>query len=341
MRSFVLFLVFPVLMMACGGSGGQKAPSPAPKPLAVESDSLTIPHRAPMFWSVTDKFGLSLIQEGEYDAESPIKPWSSWWYPITETTLFKGTDGNPSPLEKYDLYMQRVHGVTSAATSYEQENIYDPNADNWEGLCNAWAIASLMEAEPVHPATLDGIDFSVGDLKALLIKSYETVEGLKQFGQRYNGDAQSVFQDIYPDQFHRLLEVILFARKMPFIMDKDPGVAVWNTPVWKAQVRIKKDFSDSRLMHVDTWLFGASPFVPFYDFVGTLSVAFEYTYDLYGDPRPDGSLKVRFGVWTGDSVDYHPDFITLLPDKKVTSSKNRDLDVSIINEILAKASGAS
>jgi hypothetical protein len=288
------------------------------------------------FVSATSTYGPLVVRDGEFEASSVVRPWSAWWMPVRDTYLFK-RDGQLSPLEKYDQYIKVVYGKDPAAAAFERDNLFDSTAGGWEGLCDAWAAASLLEPEPMRPFSFGRMVFGVGDLKALLVKSYEEVGGLVKFGQRYNGDRKSVYDDVYPDQFHKFVQAELFENGRPFIMDKDPGVAVWNTPVWYAAMKIERDANDSRIMHVTTWLRGASPLVPDYDYVGTLSVAFEYTYDLFGIPQADGSFAVEYGEWTGASQDYHPDFLTSLPSRTGRSSRNTKLDIKLVDELLAKS----
>jgi hypothetical protein len=298
---------------------------------------LSIPQRPAEFELVTANYGPLTVYEGEFDAESSVRPWSSWWYPTKDTYLFESRGQRLSPLELYDSYVRKTRQLPGGAALFERERIYDPAAGSWEGLCNAWAIASLMSPEPRRMETIDGITFNVGDQKALLVKTYERVGGLRTYGQRNNGVHGTVFDDIYPDQFHRLIQAELFERGRPFMMDKDPGVAVWNTPIWKASVRTSRDLSDPYVMHVNTWLFGASPFVNYYDYVGTLAVVFEYTYDLYGIPQADGSFQVKYGAWTGESINYHPDFLTVLPEGSAQrSSRNSEIDAVVVDEILSR-----
>ncbi|OFZ03389.1 MAG: hypothetical protein A2070_06965 [Bdellovibrionales bacterium GWC1_52_8] len=294
------------------------------------------PVRSSKFTPVDEYYGKLLVQDGEFEAESATKPWSSWWYPVRENYLFQSDGNRLSPLEKYDRLVQRQTGTLPGAAAYERDNLYDSGANAWEGLCNAWAIASIMVPQPTRPLTIEGIQFGVGDLKALLIKSFEKVEGTRAFGQRYNGDRMSHFDDLYPDQFHGVLVGELLTKGRPFIIDKDPGVPVWNTPVWKVQYTVQRDPADAGIAHVKTWLFGASPFVDSYDYVGTLSVVFEYTYDLMGEALPDGSLQVHYGSWTGSSADFHPDFVTILPEPESGSreSLNIKLQPAIIDQIL-------
>ncbi|OFZ19692.1 MAG: hypothetical protein A2X94_16690 [Bdellovibrionales bacterium GWB1_55_8] len=325
MRSSLILMLL-VLMAGCG--------QPEREPAAGgSSERLIVPPRDAGFEKASEVYGELFIRNGEYSAEARARPWSSWWFPTRETYLFREDGDQLAPLQKYDRYVSKT-GRRSAAAKFEEQFLFDPAASAWEGRCDAWSIASLMEIEPVVPVTRAGITFGVGDLKALLVKKYESFQGTQMFGQRYNGNRVSVFDDIYADQFHLLLQQELFERGRPFIMDKDPGAPVWNTPVWKAETRISPDPDRAHVRHVTTWIFGASPFVTSYDYVGTLSVVFEYTYDLFGEPQSDGSFLVRYGEWTGSSMDYHPDFLTVMPDASVTESLNKELDVTVIDEIV-------
>ena len=49
---------------------------------------------------------------------------------------------------------------------------YD-GVETWWGLCHAWAPAAILEPEPLEPVSYNGVDFSVSDIKALLITMYD------------------------------------------------------------------------------------------------------------------------------------------------------------------------
>ena len=286
----------------------------------------------------TEAFGLATVSEGEFDAEASVRPWSGWWYPQRGTILFQETEKGPAPLQKYDQWVERTQGVDSTAADFERQKFYDPQAADWAGLCDAWSAASILEPEPVAPAgRIDGIRFTTGDLKALVIKSYENVKDLRKFGQRYNGERGDDYDDISPDQFHRVLQHELFEEGRPFIMDVNPGIEVWNFPVYKAHIQITADPHDAHVMHVDAQLTTASPFVD-PDYVGTFPVSREYTYDLYGIRQADGSFEVRAGKWTGHSMDDHPDFLTVLPNRKPEHfSRNDQIKTEYVETLMEKA----
>lgn len=322
---------------------GACAPDQGPTPASVVAADpvprvLSPARRDEELATATAALGPLIVRAGSETHEASIKPWSAWWYPIRDTALFEGNKPGDSPLEKYDLYVKNVRHEEGGAAAFERENLYDSRASGWEGHCNAWSLASVMEPEPQAAVTYSGVTFGVGDQKALLIKSYESVQGIRQFGQRYNGDRYSIYDDIFPDQLHRVIQDQLIGKGRPFIIDKEPGVAVWNFPIWKADIAIRPDGADAGRAHVTLWLHGASPFVSEADFKGTLPLAFRYTYDLIGEPvdLPEGrSLRVLWGEWTGESRDYHPDFVTVLPDGREHGSRNEKIRNEIVYEIIS------
>ena len=332
-----------VTVLGLGACARENGPVPAATAAADPVPGEVSPGRRDEELSTaTAAFGPLIVRGGEESHEAAVKPWSAWWYPVRDTALFEGNKPGESPLEKYDLYMKKVHHEDPGAAAFERDNLYDPRASGWEGHCNAWSLASVMEAEPVAPVIRGGVSFGVGDQKALLIKSYESVPGIRQFGQRYDGDRFSVYEDIYPDQLHRVIQDQLVDKGRPFIIDKEPGVAVWNFPIWKADTVIRPDTTDASRVHVTLWLHGASPFVSDPEFKGTLPLVFRYTYDLVGEPvdLPLGrSLRVVWGEWTGESRDYHPDFVTVLPDAREHSSRNEKIRNDIVYEIISGPAG--
>ena len=315
-------------------------------PAASTPASATEGPRKKLFTQVTDKLGPLVVNPGTFHASAKLQPWSGWWYPKRERTLFDRGPGLQAPLQKYDAYVTLKSGQNPGAAAFEEENIffYNPGGAASDGLCDALSGASLLEAEPLAPLTLNGIHFEVQDLKALLIKTYENLEGLTTLGER-NNNANNDFQDLYPDQFHRFIQHELLEHGRPFYYDRDPSSVVWNTPVYRMDGEIVADPSDAHLFHVDLTLVSASPFVDQtalgMNYVGRLEVLHHYTYDLLGDEAADG-FHVRDGAWTADSVDYHPDFVTLLPNSLAhpdlaRTSGNPRLDTKIVDEILSQA----
>jgi hypothetical protein len=308
----------------------------------------------PALTAVTREFGQSVISMRNLPYRSEVgsayhKPWSSWWFPKKDEVLFKGSS---SALSKYDQFRKlryRLKGKPTPRSAAEFEsNAHNPHSLAWEGLCDAWSMAAILKPEPKRPVTMrigrDAITFSVADLKALLLKTYENVDDadLKYYGQKFTGDARGwIFADIFPNEFHRFLEVQLFQRKQAFIMDHDPGVEVWNVPVYKANYLIDAIPSDPNAVAVTAWVFSAE-FFPFVDreSVGTREAIRTYHYVLRGNRNIDGNLVVSSGDWIKgsdgiDSTRSHPDFITAVANPLlVRKSYNPEIEIDLVDEIL-------
>ena len=276
-----------------------------------------------------------VVAEGEFTAQATMTPWSSWWYPMWDDFLYAERNGIPSPLEKYDNYAHLYFNRTTTAAAVERNVAERSHADSWAGLCYAWALASIMEPEPQTARTFGSLSFEVGDLKALLLKTYEAVKDVRVVGDRNDDAWDDVYADVSPNYFHEVLTVELFQNKRPFIIDRDAGYEVWNMPIYKAATKITRDPTASNTVHVRTVIFVATTDVKNYDFVGTEATTREYTYDLQGRWRGN-QFVVQGGAWTGTSRADHPDFLILRPDKVDRATVNPEIDIAIVDAILGK-----
>ena len=318
----------------------------------------------PAFTAVTHDYGATVISTRDFPfrsavAAAPKKPWSAWWYPKKEDFIFRDrADNTLSPLTKYDKVRLQKHQdsgletpAPESAVEFERKN-FDPHALAWEGLCDAWAFSSIYQQEPRKPVTFyaDGkeITFTVADMKALLLKTYEAVDdtSLKYYGQRFTGDERGwIYPDIFPDQFHRFIEVQLIENNRPFIMDHDAGPQVWNVPVYKVNYLMENVPGQPDSVFVTTWIYYASSTrANEKDFIGTKEVVREYQYMLEGKRDAAGNLVVNSGHWmknsnSGDSRKDHPDYVIQLPDSSQLTRKsvNPEIDPKLVDEILAKS----
>ncbi len=321
----------------------------------------------PTLTSVTREYGPTVIPNQAFPQKSgtiaaSTIPWSSWWYPRDEDYLFNDGNGR-SPLSKYDLVRSSIKlasfggssavgAVADAAAAFERKNYY-AGSQPWEGLCDAWSLAAISKPEPKRPVTVSfrgggSITFRISDLKALLFKTYEAVEttGIKYYGQRFTGDENGwIHPDIFPDQFHRFIEIQILQNRKPFVMDHDSGVEVWNVPVFKAKTVIDQVPNDPNAVFVRTWVATAeSPSANEKEFLGTKEVLREYNYVLRGTRNDKGGLVVNSGYWvkgpTGvDSRRDHPDYFLQVPDPSqlVRKSWNPEIEVAIVDRILEKS----
>jgi hypothetical protein len=310
----------------------------------------------PSLSRVSRDFGRSKIQIPSSLVRSPVaearvKPWSSWWYPKFEDTLFSSATGL-SPLEKIDLYRdahfqaKRPEGMGAAPFEKRKQ---DTRALAWEGMCNAWSLASILAPEPREPRTFrigkKDVTFSVGDQKALLLKTFEGLSDneVQVYGQKFTGNDEGwIHPDIFPDQFHRFVEVQLFERKKPFIMDHDAGVEIWNVPVYKANYSMGPVEGMPNAVQVRMWLYSASSTQKSeMDFVGTKETIREYHYILFGEPMPDGTLEINSGIWIKgpngiDSRKDHPDYFLTVSESALAArqSFNPYVQADLVDRIL-------
>jgi hypothetical protein len=325
-KSILLFLALVI-----GGCGSDNKDTPIDSQNSVANSVVTSRSvdRVENSYDVTDKYGSLTISTGEFTYDSGAKPWSSWWFPAIERYIFSSDEGR-APLEKYDEYVLLKHNQVVDSAYYEETELFNPMQASWAGLCHAWAVASVLHREPNRVIQKEGMLFSIADQKALLLKSYENVSNLEIYGQRYDGVHDNDFQDIYPDQFHRVMQHYLRDANKPFIMDYDPSYPVWTVPVFLAKTNITE--LDSQTMSVTTWVTYASPFVD-QNFVGTRQIVKTYTYNLYGSWNGD-SFTVIDGEWTNSSVHDHPDYVIGFPSDAVRGSYNPEVNVRLIDEIL-------
>ena len=247
----------------------------------------------------------SFSQTTEVVEISP-KPWNGFWWPFAQGALCTGKNYNnyPSPMEKYDIAFNQPF----LATQWECENHYDPDGPSWHGHCNGWAVASIFEPEPTHKCTYNSIVFYVGDLKGLLAECHQgAYEGGSIYGTRYNGEnPETPFEDIYPLDFQNVLEMYLKDNGLPILIDSDPSEEIWTYPVYKYELSYT---DEGNIRHTTLTIYCATDAyndgILDPDDTGDTHVYKKtYTYDL----TLDSNGNPISGVWTGDSVNDHPDF---------------------------------
>ncbi|NOZ13883.1 MAG: hypothetical protein GXO69_09605 [Acidobacteria bacterium] len=217
------------------------------------------------------------------------KPWNGYWWPMSEGMLAtgKGYRDHPSTTEKYDARFN-LDGKT---THWELLHHHKPDGAAWNGHCNGWSAAAVSEAEPTETVNSKGYTFYVGDLKGLWTMYYQGATGTIFRGT----DGGS----LDPLTFQTELQANLRDNGIPLLMDSDPTEEVWTWPIYSYTM----DWTDDGdIRHVTlTVLTSTDGVMP--DDVNSNYKTFSYTYDLTlsnGEPIS--------GVWTGDSLTYHPDF---------------------------------
>jgi hypothetical protein len=157
-----------------------------------------------------------------------------------------------------DSAKQRKHRACAKGftvdTAYEWEVVNHGRGafgwDRWWGHSNGWAAAAVLFSEPVKPVTLQGVTFTVADVKALLTEALMDVNIAADgwFGCRYNGPgetlsspacptAQDAYEDVTPQELLSAFSKHIGDNQHAVIIDRNTDVEVWNHPVWKYEVR--------------------------------------------------------------------------------------------------------
>lgn len=181
-----------------------------------------------------------------------------------------------SPAEKYDIFLGRYdfpltqyeRARTNIMKTIPESDEYDPDFDipTWEGLCHAWAPATVLYDAP-NPVEVEGangvvVPFGASDVKALLTYFLHYDKGAKVnfLGGRCNLDfgklradlhAGKISQeeyDAYLDEgdcedtnagaFHIVLVNQIERKKVGFIADVTRDLEVWNQAVSAFEVEV-------------------------------------------------------------------------------------------------------
>ena len=262
-------------------------------------------------------------------------PWSGDWWSRKKGLMVKGWPGHkPSPFERYDSYVHSRTGRNPGAHAWEK-NIrnghYNPKAEDWEGHCNGWAAASILAPEPRITRVRNGITFEVADQKAVLSEVYMNTY-CKFYGNRNWERPGDDPDDIYPDEFHRLLMQYISSGKSAMICDTSYDRQVWNFPLYKFESEWSTGWFDDSKLKVKTTVYyvddGVRP-----DFIGTKWFKTTYNYNLF----LDGNGNIIDGEWTWGSKNNHPDFVWVptgnAPNPAGSNQENPCFDPKFVKEV--------
>ncbi len=279
---------------------------------------------------------LAVMAEDSARGEIKPAPWSGDWWSRKKGFLVKGWPGHKaSPFAKYDAYVKSRTGKNPGAWKWEsnpRNGHYNTHAENWEGHCNGWAAASILAPEPRKTHVRNGISFKTSDQKGILSEQYMNTY-CNFYGNRYWGNAGDDEDDIYPDEFHRLLMEYIASGKSAIIVDTACDRQVWNFPLYKFESEWNTGWFDDSKLKVRTTVYYADDGVrP--DFVGTKWFKTTYTYNLFLYDRGN----VVDGEWTKGSTNNHPDFVWVptadAPNPNGSRQENPCIDPKFVREIV-------
>ena len=141
-------------------------------------------------------------------------------------------------IEEAEAALDELRPTIDTATEYEiwKHGAAQYGVQSWWGHCNAWAAAAVMEPEPRHSTTVDGIEFTAGDVKALLTEAWMELQS-SFYGARndFHEDEESRdtidYQDVTPAAFHIFFADQVGNHDKSFVIDRYTGDQVWNQPV--------------------------------------------------------------------------------------------------------------
>lgn len=156
-------------------------------------------------------------------------PWAGFWWPYTKNGIAANGDGG-SPAGKYDA----ARGHTTHAQEWEirKHGAAVPKVQQWWGHCNGWTVAAALFPEPHEAVTVNGINFGIGDIKALLSEAGMGATA-DFFGERLDWpDPDSPkYWDTIPDQYFLVLTNYIGKQNKPVLIDRYTGDQVWNQPL--------------------------------------------------------------------------------------------------------------
>jgi subtilisin-like proprotein convertase family protein len=229
------------------------------------------------------------------------------------------------------------------ADTTDSEGDFD-GIEPWWGLCHAWVPASLLEPEPARKITVNGVEFTVSDIKALILSVYDRVSSVA-LGDRCNEFeihhdefgrvTESACRDTNAGAFHVIITNMLGIHHRAFAEDRTNGHEVWNHPVLGYQILEQREVSEQEAMQLlgrpgekYTEVYNSPEAVSFryvsvdtdyvdesdpddnYPLIGKISEYtktdhYEYILEL------DADNLIVGGEWLNSSIDEHPDFLWL------------------------------
>ncbi|MEN8906495.1 MAG: hypothetical protein ABF289_11110 [Clostridiales bacterium] len=229
-----------------------------------------------------------------------------------------------SPAEKFDIVCNNFDYPTVQA----EKNRCSQFLDDWEGLCDGWAQASLnfKEPKPVIFETNEGLQvpFGSSDIKALLIYYLAVVDKkeVNLLGTRCNENnfyyRRSVnspeYNDVNAGAFHIVLTNFIGLKSKGLIADISPGYQIWNKPIFGYETTIDGEnynITDSdangtaKKLQVTTVIKyrteSDKSWDPLYDSSKYIDYS-EYRYNL----ELNANNEIIGGSWISKS---HPDFL--------------------------------
>jgi len=231
----------------------------------------------------------------------------------------------------------------------------------WWGTCHAWTPAALLEPEPQHSVTVNGVTFDPGDIKALTQNAYDSTSAVMLGGRcnseminhDVNGSANDDCSDVNAGSLHVILANFLGLAQLPLIEDRTANWEVWNQPVVGYEVTKQTEISKTKANECvgatgSTWKYNTSA-KKLYE----VKVTVTYISESSPDNRPHGfenytseddyhyilelndAGKILGGRYCTDSTNSHVDF--LWSPTGTHKASNPSVNADKVKELIAKS----
>lgn len=190
-----------------------------------------------------DKNFANLIN-GYAEGRPKKAPWAGFWWPFTANGIAAGSRGG-SPAGKYDAARgDRSSNAQGWETAHHGSGVH--GIQGWWGHCNGWSAAAVLVEEPREPRTVNGVEFSVGDQKALLSEAAQAVTA-DFYGDRtdpWTSPTSGAWDDTVPNQFFLVLTNYMGILKMGILFDRNTLTEIWNQPMagYRFRYPTKEDY---------------------------------------------------------------------------------------------------
>lgn len=193
-----------------------------------------------------DKNFATLINK--YAQAKGDRGWAGFFWPYVNNGIASGTfgggaasgGGGHSPAGKYDAARGDKNG-SSQRWEVKNHGAGVPKVQGWWGHCNGWCASSSMLAEPRESVKVNGIQFTVADLKGILSEVGMSVTA-DFFGNRVDpwANEEKRWEDTVPDQFFLVLTNYMGKAGRTVLIDRFTGHEVWNQPLAGYKFRYPK-----------------------------------------------------------------------------------------------------
>jgi subtilisin-like proprotein convertase family protein len=257
-------------------------------------------------------------------------------------------------------------GQTDECTKDDEGNLDYDGIETWWGLCHAWAPAAILEPEPLQTVTFNSVEFTVSDIKALLIAQYDRNSALMLGGRCNERELErdehgrvtlDQCRDTNAGAFFVVATNMLGKDKRSFAEDRTAGYQVWNQPVLGYRILEQLDLSEEEALTRLGRTLEDGQYTELFDSPEAVAwryVKMEVDYITESSNTTEGALTPNIanwtrtdhyemvveldaegmvvgGEWLGYSRETHPDFLWL-PTRAVAG--NPRINTGTVRQLL-------